>query len=65
MIAELLRDLPGTARATEHPDGLGDRLTNVARAGLIRRLQPRHEEGISLESVDSEIGHSMPPGQSR
>jgi len=58
VIAELLCDPPGTARAAERSDGRADGLPDLSRADLIPALQPRHEDGVSPESTDAEASHN-------
>jgi hypothetical protein len=51
MITELLRHPPGAARPPERPDGRTHGLPDLTRARLITAPQPRHEDGISPDSV--------------
>jgi hypothetical protein len=60
MIAELLRYPFGTARAAERPDGRGNGLPDLARAGLIGALQPRYESGVSPDSTQAQMSPSRP-----
>src|ERR1700756_1096991 len=64
MIAELLRYPFGAACAAERPDGRDDGLPDLADAGFIRALQPRHKQSVGSERADADgiLGwpHSVP-----
>jgi hypothetical protein len=57
VVAKLLRYSFGTAQAAEFTDGSGDGMLHLSRAGLIRALQPRYEEGIGPQGADAGMLH--------
>src|SRR5262249_19522384 len=67
MLARLLGHPAGTAGTAERPDGRGNGLPDLTRAGLIAALQHRREDRISPDSTHAEVRvnrpHHGPPRQ--
>ena len=53
VVAKFLCYPSGTAQAAEFTDGSGDGMLHLSRAGIIRALQCRHEEGVGPPGADA------------
>jgi hypothetical protein len=60
MVTKLLRYAFGAAYAAERPDGSGNGLPDLIRAGFIAPLYRRCEQSVGLEGGDAHVVHRLP-----